>query len=118
MLGERDYKIFSSFVFETLLPHFKLYKLVFTTPREEQIPNFPVSIEPPFESGTLKETKPLKVWEYEKKIEEIEAKEEQKEKERRAEKEKRLSKLETESKEALQKSVQVETPLNKEVCKY
>ncbi|XP_060556460.1 uncharacterized protein C8orf74 homolog isoform X2 [Ruditapes philippinarum] len=114
-LGERDYKIYSSFVFETILPHFKLYKLVFTTPRAEQIPNLPIAVKPPFESGTLKETKPLKVWEYEKRIQDLEAKEEQKEKERLAENEKKLSELQKESKDALEKVVQVETPLNKEV---
>ncbi|XP_045160414.1 uncharacterized protein C8orf74 homolog [Mercenaria mercenaria] len=113
-LGEREYKIYSSFIFETILPHFKLYKLVFTTPRAEQIPNYPIALEPPFDAKTLKETKPLKVWEYEKKIKEVEVKEEEREKERLAEKEKKLSKLETESADALKKVVQVETPLDKE----
>lgn len=115
ILGEREYKIYSSYVFETILPHFKLYRLVVTTPRTEQIPKCPINLEPPFDTSYLKESKPLKIWEYEKKIEELEKKEEERVRERLAAKEQKMSKIEAESVEALKKAASVDTPLDKEV---
>ncbi|KAL4236124.1 hypothetical protein ACF0H5_004510 [Mactra antiquata] len=114
-LGEREYKIYSTYIFQTILPHFKLYQLVFTTPRDEQTPIVNVKVNPPFEANTLKQTKPLKVWEYEKKIEEMEEKEHTRVNERFAAKEQKLSSLETENKIVLDKAMEIDKQLDKDV---
>lgn len=113
-LGEREYKIFSTYVFETLLPHFKLYRLVFTTPRKEQIPKCPIHIEPPFDVQTLKESKPLKVWEYERKVEELERKEAERVNELLKEKSERLSKMDKEREAVVKSVVSEDKPLSKD----
>lgn len=64
---------------------------------------------------TLKQTKSLKVWEYEAQIDELEQKDKERVKERLTDREQKLSKLEADSANALKKAVQVETPLDKEV---
>lgn len=91
--------------------------MVFTTPRKEQIPKHPVTVETPFDSMTLKQTKSLKVWEYEAQMDELEQKEQERARERLTNKEQKLSKIEADSANALKKAVQVETPLDKEVKK-
>ena len=73
-LGQREYKIFTEYIFNTILPHFKLIRLVFTTARKEQIPHVSLTVDPPFEPGVLKQSKGINVWEYEKRIEELDKK--------------------------------------------
>ena len=114
-LGQREYQIFSSYVFETVLPHFKLYQLVFKCPRQEQIPNVPIKVEPPFDSSQLKETKPLKIWEYEQQIDTIEKKEKERLNEILSEKEQVVSKIHQETKLTLDNVVKTETSFDQEV---
>lgn len=114
-LGDREYRIFSSFIFETILPHFKLYQLVFTTPRDEQTPQVKVNVSPPFDANSLKDTKPLKIWEYEQKVADLEKKEQERINERLAVKEQKLSALDTDAKKVLKSAVDVDKPLDKEV---
>ncbi|XP_052775861.1 uncharacterized protein C8orf74-like [Mya arenaria] len=113
-LGQRDYQIFSAYVFETVLPHFKLYQLVFNFPRAEQIPSVPVLVEPPFDVNTLKGTKPLNIWEYEQQIAAIERKEQERLDEIMTEKEETVSRINGETKTKLDKVAQSETAFDKE----
>ena len=105
----------SSYIFETVLPHFKLYQLVFNFPRKEQIPNVPVLVEPPFESKKLKETKTLKVWDYEQQLEELDKKEKARLEEIQAKKEQVVTKIHKDTSLKLEKSVKTTESFDKEV---
>ncbi|KAH3831731.1 uncharacterized protein C8orf74 homolog isoform X1 [Dreissena polymorpha] len=113
-LGDRNFKILSSYIFETVLPHFKLYQLVFNFPRKEQIPNVPVLVEPPFESKKLKETKTLKVWDYEQQLEELDKKEKARLEEIQAKKEQVVTKIHKDTSLKLEKSVKTTESFDKE----
>lgn len=76
---------------------------MFNVPRAEQIPNVLVKVEPAFDSSNLKNSKTLKVWEYERQIEEIEKKEQERSTEWLKEKEQKVSKPETDAQKALEK---------------
>ena len=115
VLEERDFKVFTSFIFGTILPHFKLYKYIFTKDREEQIPKVPCKVEPPFDAKTLKETKPLNVWQYEKRVEDLEKKEQQRVLLRQSEKEQKLLEVKSESRDIVEKIKETEAPMDKEV---
>ena len=114
-LGEREYKIFTDYIFNTVLAHFKLIKFVFTNARKEQIPNVSVHVNPPFDPSVLKQSKGLNIWEYEQKMGELERKEEKRANERLAEKGKKSAEMETQTKETLNSAVSSDQPLDKDV---
>ena len=115
VLGERDFKTLTAFIFQTVLPHFKLFQYVFNVPRTEQVPNVVIKVEPPFDSSSLKESKSIKVWEYERHIDELEQKEQERLNERLKENEDKVMKLQSETENALQNVGKSETAFNAEV---
>ena len=114
-LGEREYKIFTEYIFNTILPHFKLIKLVFTTARKEEIPQVSLSVHPPFETGVLKQSKGINIWEYEKRIEELDMKAAERTNENLIEKGKKKTEMEGKTTETLNSAVSGDTPMDKEV---
>ncbi|KAK3579122.1 hypothetical protein CHS0354_022142 [Potamilus streckersoni] len=81
-LGERNYKIFTDFIFNIILPHFKLYKYALTKDRTFNCPNIIMEVRPMDPPAPLKEAKALKVWEYERQVQQIEKKVAERTKER------------------------------------
>ena len=113
-LGQREYKIFTEYIFNTILPHFKLIRLVFTTARKEQIPHVSLTVDPPFEPGVLKQSKGINVWEYEKRIEELDKKAAEKTNEKLVEKGKQKAEMEAKATETLSTAVK-DKPMDKDV---
>lgn len=113
-LGDREYKIFTNYVFNTILAHYKLIKLVFTTARKEQTPKVPLSVQPPFDPRVLKQSKGINIWEYERQISALEKKEEQRANERLVEKGKKNTEMEAKTQEALNSVITKEQPLDKD----
>ena len=113
-LGQREYKIFTEYIFNTILPHFKLIRLVFTTARKEQIPHVSLTVDTPFEPGVLKQSKGINVWEYEKRIEELDKKAAEKTNEKLVEKGKQKAEMEQKTTETLSTAVK-DKPMDKDV---
>lgn len=113
-LGEREYKVFTEYIFSTALVHFKLIKFIFTTPRKVQTPHVSMHVNPPFDPNVLKQSKPVKVWEYEQMIGELEKKEEERANERLTEKGKKMTEMEMKTKEAVNSAVSSDKPLDKD----
>lgn len=115
LLGERNFPIYTDFVFQTYLRHFKLFKYVFTKERDTLKPNVTLKVETPSDPGVMKTSKPESVWEYERRYEDIQRQEAEHASQRMESKAKTLEQAEQQSKERLGKIGQVQTPLTKEV---
>lgn len=115
VLGQRNFPIYTDFVFQTYLRHFKLFKYVFTKERDILKPTVSLRVETPTDPGSMKQSKPELVWEYEKQYENIQREEAEHANKRLEEKAKTLETAEKQAKERLEKISQVQEPLSKEV---
>lgn len=68
-IGERNYKLYTDFLFSTFFTHFQLYKYIMSHPRHEIIPQLSMEVQPPVPPPQLNEAKELSIWEYEQKLE-------------------------------------------------
>ncbi|KAK7508261.1 hypothetical protein BaRGS_00000500 [Batillaria attramentaria] len=82
-LGQRNYKIYTDFLFSTFFTHFQLYKHVLSNSREENIPRVGVDIHTPIPPLPLASAKELSVWNYEASLSELEKREAELEEQRR-----------------------------------
>ncbi|KAL8570046.1 hypothetical protein ACOMHN_036323 [Nucella lapillus] len=74
-LGERNYKVYTDFLFSTFFSHFQLYKYVLSHPRPQNIPQLPLEVLPPVPPLPMKESKEVGVWRYEQTLEELQQQE-------------------------------------------
>ncbi|XP_041484717.1 uncharacterized protein C8orf74 homolog [Lytechinus variegatus] len=74
-ISESNLRLFTSHLFETYMAHYQLYQIVFTTEREPMTVKQHLDVLPPPETYPLDEAKPLNIWEYERKMSEIEEEE-------------------------------------------
>lgn len=114
VLGQRNFPIYTDFVFQTYLRHFKLFKYVFTQERDILKPTVSLRVETPSDPGSMKQSKPELVWEYEKQYESIQREEAEHANKRLEEKAKTLETAEKQAKERLEKISGVQEPLSKE----
>lgn len=114
VLGQRNFPIYTDFVFQTYLRHFKLFKYVFTKERDILKPTVSLRVETPTDPGNMKQSKPEIVWEYEKQYESIQREEAEYANKRFEEKAKTLETAEKQAKERLERISQVQEPLSKE----
>ncbi len=75
-------KVYSDYMFSTYLQHFKLYQRVFTKDQDCRTIDVNVSVEVPPQPPAFKDGKDVNIWEYEKKLEDIEEKGKERKKER------------------------------------
>lgn len=115
VLGQRNFPIYTDFAFQTYLRHFKLFKYVFTQERDILKPTVSLRVETPADPGSMKQSKPELVWEYEKQYESIQREEAEHANKRLEEKAKTLETAEKQAKERLEKISRVQEPLSKEV---
>uniref|UniRef100_K1R521 Uncharacterized protein C8orf74-like protein n=1 Tax=Magallana gigas TaxID=29159 RepID=K1R521_MAGGI len=109
-----NFPIYTDFVFQTYLRHFKLFKYVFTQERDILKPTVSLRVETPADPGSMKQSKPELVWEYEKQYESIQREEAEHANKRLEEKAKTLETAEKQAKERLEKISGVQEPLSKE----
>ncbi|XP_062572657.1 uncharacterized protein C8orf74 homolog [Saccostrea cucullata] len=114
ILGERNFPIYTDYVFLTFLRHFKLFKYVFSKDRDILKPNVALTIETPEDPGDMKTSKPEAVWEYERQYEDIQRIEAEQANKRLEEQAKTLEAAEKQTKERIDKVSHVQTPLTKE----
>ncbi|CAH1776008.1 unnamed protein product, partial [Owenia fusiformis] len=75
-ISENNIKIFTTNYFSTYLTHYKLYKYVFSVEQERNFYSYDLQVDVPIPPLPLKDSKEHNIWEYEKKIADIEAVEE------------------------------------------
>lgn len=88
---------------------------MFNVPREEQIPYVTVKVGPPFNPSILKDSKAINVWEYERRIGEIEEKEKERLKELSEKKNQEVAKLDSDVKSKLETVSKPEKSFDAEV---
>lgn len=88
---------------------------MFNVPREEQIPYVTVKVDPPFDPSILKDSKAINVWEYERRIGEIEEKEKERLKELSQKKNQEVAKLDSDVKSKLETVSKPEKSFDAEV---
>lgn len=88
---------------------------MFTQERDILKPTVSLRVETPAEPGSMKQSKPELVWEYEKQYESIQREEAEHANKRLEEKAKTLETAEKQAKERLEKISGVQEPLSKEV---
>nr|XP_006816643.1 PREDICTED: uncharacterized protein C8orf74 homolog [Saccoglossus kowalevskii] len=80
-VGENNLKIFTTYFFQTFMQHYKLYQFVFTNEREPMITQYKLHVNTPSECLPFKQGKEFLVWDYEKKIHDMEVKDREKKEE-------------------------------------
>lgn len=111
-LGERNYKVYTDFIFSTFMCHYKLFQYVFMNEREQQIPNIQKIVELPVPSEGLRDAKEIDIWNYNKQLKEIEISEEKATNERMMLKEHNRQKTADDLNASMDK---MQTPFTKEV---
>ncbi|XP_064606957.1 uncharacterized protein C8orf74 homolog isoform X2 [Liolophura sinensis] len=113
-LGERNFQIYTEFVFSTFMTHFKLFQFVFNVNREELIPKVSRTVACPPSPVALREAKLDYIWEYEQEYNSIESKEKEK-CEKWTKEQKKVAKQSAQSLASVREKLQtVESPLTKE----
>ncbi|XP_071119441.1 uncharacterized protein C8orf74 homolog isoform X1 [Haliotis cracherodii] len=69
VLGERNYKQYTDYVFSTFMTHYQLFTYVFTQDRQTNVPHVSLAVNVPIPPEELTTSKPDHIWQYEKKIE-------------------------------------------------
>ncbi|XP_067678544.1 uncharacterized protein C8orf74 homolog [Haliotis asinina] len=72
ILGERNYKQYTDYVFSTFMTHYQLFTYVFTQERQTNVPYVSLEVNVPIPPEELSTSKPNHIWQYEKKIESLE----------------------------------------------
>lgn len=75
VLEERNFAVFSEFIFQTYMTHFSLYQLVFTQPQEVSAPLVEQRVVVPVSPLPLQDSKEENVCYYEEALGELEQKE-------------------------------------------
>ncbi|KAL5022840.1 hypothetical protein ScPMuIL_001995 [Solemya velum] len=75
VLEERNFSVFSEFIFQTYMTHFSLYQLVFRHEQEVSAPCAEQTVEVPVPPLPLKDSKEESVWYYEETLGELEQRE-------------------------------------------
>lgn len=115
ILGERNFQIYTEFVFSTFMTHFKLFQYVFSVNREELIPKVSRTVACPPSPVALRGAKLDCIWEYEQEYNSIESKEKEMSEKWTIE-QRKVAKESTQSLATVREKLQsVEAPLTKEV---
>ncbi|XP_076440920.1 uncharacterized protein C8orf74 homolog [Babylonia areolata] len=76
-LGERNYKVYTDFLFSTFFSHFQLYKYVLSHSRSQNVPEINLEVQPPVPPLSMAEAKEVAVWRYEQQLQGLQQEEEQ-----------------------------------------
>ena len=84
-IGLQNLKLFTDYFFKTFFAHYKLYQYVFNQEQEKQIVNVDLTVETMPELQPFSDAKDISIWEYEKKMEDVDKTNEKRKAEREQE---------------------------------
>ena len=115
IVPQQKLKVFTEYFFSTFMTHYKLYQYVFTKPRDDNTQHKELTVETIQNPEQFSSGKPVNIWEYEQKLNELDEAAERLQLQRESE----LNSAKVEKEEHLRKSAEavdnLEPPLSKEV---
>ena len=114
-ISSQNLKIFTDYFFETFFAHYKLYQYVFNREQDKNIIQVDLPVETMTEMQPFSEAKEIAIWEYEKKIEDLQRNQEKRKTERESENLTTKKQMEEEKQSVLEKVGENESLKDQEV---